>query len=125
MIGKIKLGKSFGGCIRYNLEREQAEILFAEGIRTESVPQMIADFNRQRKMNPTLGKAVGHVVLSWSSHDLAKLSNEIMLLRAQEYLEKMKLTDTQYLVVRHEDRAHPHVHIIYNRVNYQAQTISD
>lgn len=125
MIGKVKTGKSFGGCIRYNLDRQEATILHAEGIRTGSTEHIIQDFNLQRKMNPGLGQAVGHIVLSWSKYDQDKLSPETMAERAKEYLQKMKITGTQYLVIRHTDREHPHVHIVYNRVNNEAKTISD
>jgi hypothetical protein len=125
MIGKVKTGKSFAGCIRYNLEREEATILYAEGIRTDSVLHIINDFNMQRKMNPELGQAVGHIVLSWSAQDKEKLSPEGMTQHAKEYLQKMKIADTQLLVVQHHDREHPHIHIVYNRVNNEAKTISD
>lgn len=125
MIGKVKTGKSFAGCIRYNLERVEATILYAEGIRTDSIQHVINDFNMQRKMNPELGQAVGHIVLSWSVQDKEKLSPDAMTEHAKEYLQKMKITDTQFLVVQHEDREHPHIHIVYNRVNNEAKTISD
>ncbi|WP_276348841.1 relaxase/mobilization nuclease domain-containing protein [Daejeonella sp. JGW-45] len=125
MIGKVKTGKSFGGCVRYNLERDQATILYADGIRTDSVPHIIQDFNMQRKINLELGQAVGHIVLSWSAEDKGKLNPGLMADRAKEYLEKMKIANTQCLVVQHTDREHPHIHIIYNRVDNQAKTISD
>ncbi|MBC8033803.1 MAG: relaxase/mobilization nuclease domain-containing protein [Chitinophagaceae bacterium] len=125
MIGKVKTGKSFAGCIRYNLERDEATILHAEGIRIDSIPHIINDFNMQRKMNPELGQAVGHIVLSWSVHDKDKLSPDAMSANAKEYLQKMKIADTQFLVVQHHDREHPHIHIVYNRVSNEAKTISD
>jgi hypothetical protein len=125
MIGKVKTGKSFAGCIRYNLEREEATILHAEGIRTDSIPHIINDFNMQRKMNSELGQAVGHIVLSWSVQDKGKLNPDTMTEHAKEYLQKMKIVDTQLIVVQHHDREHPHVHIVYNRVNNEAKTISD
>ena len=125
MIGKVKTGKSFAGCIRYNLEREEATILHAEGIRTDSIEHIINDFDMQRKMNPELGQAVGHIVLSWSVQDKEKLSPDAMTKQAKEYLQKMKIAETQFLVVQHHDREHPHIHIVYNRVNNEAKTISD
>ena len=125
MIGKVKTGKSFAGCIRYNLEREKATILHAEGIRIDSIPHIINDFNMQRKMNPELGQAVGHIVLSWSVQDKERLSPDAMTDHAKEYLKKMKIANTQFLVVQHHDREHPHIHIMYNRVNNDAKTISD
>ena len=37
----------------------------------------------------------------------------------------MKITDTQYIIVRHQDREHPHVHIVFNRIDNNGKTISD
>lgn len=125
MIGKPITGKSFGGCVRYILEKDQAKILSAEGVRMQSANSITQDFNLQRKMRPGLGKAVGHLVLSWSKEDLPKLNDQIMIERAKEYLEKMGIKDTQYVIVRHNDREHPHLHIVYNRVDNNGETITD
>ncbi|MCR8560481.1 relaxase/mobilization nuclease domain-containing protein [Mucilaginibacter sp. BJC16-A38] len=126
MIGKIpKPGKSFKGCIEYNLLKKDATILMADGIRIDSIAHTINDFNMQRKMNPGLGQAVGHMILSWSINDDPKLNDDVMVSIAKEYLQKMKIKDTQLLVVRHQDKEHPHLHIIYNRVDNNGKTISD
>ena len=37
----------------------------------------------------------------------------------------MKITDTHYIIVRHQDREHPHVHIVFNRIDNNGKTISD
>ncbi|WP_162055469.1 relaxase/mobilization nuclease domain-containing protein [Pontibacter pamirensis] len=125
MIGKVITGKSFSGCVRYVVQKEGARVLDAEGIRTDTVSAMVADFNLQRSLNPELGKAVGHIALSWSTQDRDKLTPQIMAERAREYLEKMQIRDTQYLIVEHRDREHPHLHIVYNRVDFQGRTITD
>ena len=125
MIGKVMTGRSFGGCIRYVVGKQDAVILDAAGVRMQQVNQMINDFNLQRKYNPSLGKAVGHIALSWSVNDESKLNDELMVSLAKEYLEKMKIRDTQYLIVKHQDTGHPHLHIVYNRVDNHGKTISD
>ena len=125
MIGKVITGKSFGGCIRYVVQKQNAVILDAAGVRMQQVNQLINDFNLQRKFNPDLGKAVGHIALSWSVNDQAKLSDEVMVKIAKEFLQKMNIQHTQYLVVKHSDKEHPHIHIVYNRVNNDGKTISD
>jgi hypothetical protein len=125
MMGKPITGRGFGGCIRYVVEKQQAKILTAEGVRMQNASTLAHDFNLQRKMRPELGKAVGHLVLSWSKEDLAKLSDDIMVERAKEYMEKVGICDTQFVIVRHNDRAHPHLHLIYNRVDNNGKTISD
>lgn len=125
MIGKIVSGKSFGGCIRYVVQKSQAEILHGEGIRLENHVHMTNDFNMQRKLRPELGKAVAHISLNFSQVDKGKLSSEKMLELAKEYLQKMNIKDTQVLIVRHRDAGHPHCHIIYNRVDNNGKTIPD
>lgn len=60
MIGKIVIGKSFRGCLRYVVQKQDAEILLAEGVRAGDASQMTRDFNMQRKLKPSLGNAVGH-----------------------------------------------------------------
>lgn len=125
MIGKIMIGSSFGGAVKYVMQKEQAIVLHGEGIRTQDVKSAIHDFNAQRQMNPELGKAVGHLVLSWSAFDRDKLSQKIMVDRAAEYMAKMKIQNTQYLIVEHRDTNQPHIHIIYNRVDNAGKSISD
>ncbi|WP_229212927.1 relaxase/mobilization nuclease domain-containing protein [Dyadobacter soli] len=107
------------------MQKEQAIVLHGEGVRTHDVKSAIHDFNAQRQMNPELGKAVGHLVLSWSSFDKDKLSQKIMVERAAEYMAKMKIQNTQYLIVEHRDTNQPHIHILYNRVDNAGKSISD
>lgn len=125
MIGKVITGRSFGGCIRYVIQKRDALILEGAGVRIQETNQTINDFNLQRKYNPNLGQAVGHIALSWSINDLSKLNDEVMVNMAKEYLQKMKIEDTQYLIVKHQDRDHPHIHIVYNRVDNNGKTIAD
>ncbi|KQN34321.1 hypothetical protein ASE92_11970 [Pedobacter sp. Leaf41] len=125
MIGKVVIGKSFGGCVRYVVNKKDAEILHGDGIRMDNPSLIVRDFDFQRKMNPELSKAVAHISLSWSELDRDKLSSENMLAMAMEYLKLMVIKNTQLLVVRHNDNHHPHLHIIYNRVDNDGKTISD
>ena len=79
----------------------------------------------QTGMNPDLKKPVGHIALSYSPVDTPKLTDEKMIQLAKEYMREMKITDTQYIIVRHQDREHPHVHIVFNRIDNNGKTISD
>ena len=125
MIGKIKKGSGFKGCVNYVLGKEQAALLHAEGVLTESRGDIIRSFCMQTGMNPDLKKPVGHIALSYSAVDAPKLTDEKMIQLAQEYMREMKITDTQYIIVRHQDREHPHVHIVFNRIDNNGKTISD
>lgn len=125
MIGKPIKGKSFGGCVRYVVNKKEALILAAEGVSIQDAASITRDFNLQRLLNPSLGNAVGHTVLSWSELDKPQLTNQRMVAIAEKYMHQMGITDTQYIIVKHTDQTHPHVHIIFNRVNHNGKTITD
>ncbi|KAA6338264.1 hypothetical protein EZS27_013717 [termite gut metagenome] len=40
-------------------------------------------------------------------------------------MKAMQIENTQYIIVRHHDREHPHCHIVFNRVDNEGKTISD
>jgi hypothetical protein len=48
-----------------------------------------------------------------------------MVKLAKEYMQAMGIDNTQYIIVRHSDREHPHCHIVFNRVDNDGKTISD
>ena len=124
MIGKIIAGSSFAGTVGYVI-KEQSRILAAEGIPPPDIREMVQDFKDQTLLNPRLRNAVGHISLSFSPKDGMRITDALMLDIAQEYMQRMGITDTQYLLVRHLDQPHPHCHLVYNRVGNNGQTISD
>ena len=124
MIGKIIAGSSFAATVGYVM-KEQSRVLAAEGIEPPGVSDMVRDFKDQTLLNPRIKNAVGHISLSFSAKDADKLTDPAMTQIAREYMERMGIRDTQFLIVRHTDQAHPHCHIVYNRVGNNGQTISD
>ena len=44
---------------------------------------------------------------------------------SREYMMKMGICDTQYIIGRHHNKEHPHVHIAFNRIDNNGRTISD
>jgi hypothetical protein len=125
MIGKIIKGKSFKGCISYVLGKENAKILDSEGVLLTDTHSIINSFYMQSLMNPNLAKCVGHIPLAYSKDDTPKLTDTFMLKLAKEYMQTMGIENTQYIIVRHFDREHPHCHIVFNRVDNDGRTISD
>ena len=128
MIAKIIKGASFSGMIAYMLGKREgmARILDGEGVRVDATSNEIAvDFNLQASMRPNIKKPVCHAILSFSAEDAERLDDPTMNKLALQYLQTMGYGDTQYLIVRHLDREHPHVHICINRIDNNGRTISD
>lgn len=128
MIAKIIKGTSFSGVLAYILGKQEgkARILHAEGVRQDALPHEIAnDFALQASMRPTVKKPVCHTILSFSAEDAERLDDKTMNKLALQYLQKMGYGDTQYLIVRHLDREHQHLHICINRIGNNGKSISD
>jgi hypothetical protein len=105
--------------------KRDAKLLAADGVLLDSKQSIIDSFEAQSQLNPRLGRKVGHISLNFSAQDASKISDAFMLKVAGEYMQKIGITDTQFIVVRHNDREHPHCHIVFNRVDNNGQTISD
>ena len=126
MIAKIMKGSGFKGVINYILDpKKGTELIDSSGVRTDSIKHIVQSFIDQTELNPRVGKVVGHISLSFSVQDSSRLSNEFMVQTAREYMEKMGIKDTQYIIGRHFDKEHPHVHIAFNRIDNNGKTISD
>lgn len=126
MMSKLKKGQNYRGAVHYALnEKKGAEIIGTDGVMLGSIDSISRSFEMQGEINPRLGKNCGHTVLSFSPHDAPRISNEYMLKIALEYMERMGIKDTQFIIVRHYDRPHPHCHIVFNRVSNSGKTISD
>ena len=125
MIGKLKKGCSFGGCIRYVTGKDEAKILASDGVLLGTNTEMAQSFELQRQLNPKIKKPVGHIALSFKPEDKPRLTDEFMAKIALEYMQMMGITDTQFIIVRHHNTDNPHCHIVYNRINNEGKLISD
>ena len=124
MIGKIKKGKSFGGCIRYVMGKDNAEIISSDGVLLGTNKEMIDSFNCQCLLNPEIKQPLGHIAISFKPEDAPRLTDEFMAKIALEYMEFMGIKNTQFLLVRHHNTDNPHCHLVYNRINYDGKVIS-
>ena len=136
MMGKITKGGSFGGCVDYVTRRKKDNpdgspnkewrLIDCKDVSTiEGRNGIIASFEDNLALNPTLKNPVGHISLNFHANDKDKVDDRIMVEIAQKYMKKMGIVDTPYIIVRHLDKAYPHCHIVFSRIDNHAETISD
>lgn len=126
MIAKIMKGSDFKGVVYYILNDEKGtQIIDSDGLFLENNDTIAQGFTGQARMNPKVTKAVGHIALGFSKENELRLDNAFMVRIAREYMEKMGIRNTQYIIGRHFDKEHPHVHIAFNRIDNDGKTISD
>ena len=125
MIGKLKKGASFSGCVRYVTGKDEAKIIVSDGVLLGTNAEITQSFELQRQLNPRIKKPVGHIALSFKPEDKPCLTDEFMAKIALEYMRMMGITDTQFIIVRHHNTDNPHCHIVYNRINNESKLLSD
>ena len=119
MIAQISTGEGFGGLVNYanDIIKKDTVIIASDGVNLSSNATITASFKAQAKARPTIQKFVGHISLSFSPDDQEKLDDEKIAEIAKEYMLRMGIVNTQYVIFRHFDQPHPHIHIVYNRVD--------
>lgn len=126
MMAKITKGSAFAGAVKYIFDpKKQTELLAAEGVRLKDVESVARSFEAQRQLNTRVTRPVGHISLDFSAQDRQQLDNAKMVAIAREYMERMGIRETQFIIGRHHDREYPHIHLLYNRVDNNGCTISD
>ena len=127
MIGKLLRGSGFGGVVDYvNDYRKGANLVAAsEGINLTNNQSIIDSFIMHARLSQRVKSPVAHIILSFSPNDSFCLDDAKIGKIVRNYLKRMGYDDNQFVAFRHHDKAHPHVHIIVNRVNNQGRCTSD
>lgn len=124
MISKVFPGHHFYHAVRYVCKEEKKpEILATEGVRAHDYRLMAQDFINQHELRPTKKQACFHSILSF--HPSEKPDNATLVEIAKKYLEGIGITNTQYAIVKHTEKAHLHLHLIANMVNNDGNSIRD
>jgi hypothetical protein len=106
-------------------KNKEARLLYSEGLLTDTPKDIIDGFECQRHLNSRFKHWCGHISLSYSPKDAERMSDDFMVKLALEYMDKMGIKNTQFIIVRHLDKEHPHCHIVYNRVDNDGKCVSD
>lgn len=122
MIAKCIKGKGFRGAAAYDLQPHKSLLL--ETNMAGRTPRALAtEFGAIRALRPNLSKAVCHVSLSL--HPEESLSDEQWCEAAHSWLQGMGFVNNQYVISRHTDAAHAHIHILVNRIALDGKVVSD
>jgi hypothetical protein len=125
MIGKITIGKDFYGVLAYNEKKVSEGVghVIDSNIGHSTAVNMTQEFNLIRQLRPGLGNAVLHVSLNLPYSD--RLSDKEFASFGCDYLMKMGLDNNQFIMYRHTDTEHEHIHIVANRVRYSGRITND
>lgn len=131
MIGKIKSGQQFRTAIEYitavHREGKKSTLLtHSDGVLCTDAATMAACLEAAASRGGhSLESPVKHISLSFHPNDAPRMTGEFMEQIAREYMAAMGISDTEFVICRHHDQAHPHCHIVFSRVNRQGRLVSE
>ncbi len=115
MIAKQVKGSDFNGALSYIQSKPGAERI--GGNMTSSPRDVLTEqFRLSAALNAQVERTVFHASLSVPASE--RLSDHTWRAVARDYLDGMGFTANQYVLYRHTDTHHDHVHIIASRIRF-------
>lgn len=117
MVAVIKYGKSLARIFNYNESKVKSGV--AKCILASNYPMdaqdltVIHKLNRllnQAKLNENLKNNSMHISLNFAKDEL--LDEDKLVAIAEEYMKAIGFGDQPFLVYKHDDASHPHIHIV-------------
>ena len=126
MMGDLKKRASFARVVNYVNNPKKARLIDSKDVRLDDNATIARSMQGQADDKPgrKLKNPVYHISLDFAHEDTPKLTDALMVEIAREYMRRMGIENTQYIVSRHTDREHQHMHIVANRVDNDGNTIS-
>lgn len=139
MIAKFKKRIDFTGLVSYandiKSNEKRGRLLSYQGVCVVSNETIADSFNTQLRRPDSkgkihhIGKPVKHVSISFSPEDAHLFpdneeGDRYMAQLVDEWLLGMGITNAQYIVARHFDKAHPHCHLVFSRIDLDGNVIS-
>ncbi|HRN73535.1 MAG TPA: relaxase/mobilization nuclease domain-containing protein [Ginsengibacter sp.] len=129
MVARINTNRSIAKTFNYNEQKVQqgkAEILaesgFLKDVQRLNFHDKINHFERYTSLRDSAKTNTLHVSLNFDPSE--KLSNEKMIDIAAAYMEKIGFGQQPYLVYRHYDSGHPHLHVVSVNIKRDGDRIS-
>jgi len=128
MVVRIKTGKSVKGALNYNelkVRQGKAQLLLAAGFSCEvddlTFSQKLRRFTKLTERNDRIKTNSVHISLNFPPDEV--LENETLQRIAADYMERIGFGNQPYLVYRHSDANHPHIHIITTSIQSNGKPI--
>lgn len=129
MVAKITFPKRVQDALNYHekkVQRGVAHCLGAGGYLRAAAEmnfyQKLEGLQRRNELNSRAATRTLHVSLNF--HPSERLADEVLRAIASEYLERIGFGAQPYLVYRHNDAAHPHLHIVSTTIRADGSRIA-
>ncbi|MBB6611805.1 relaxase/mobilization nuclease domain-containing protein [Pontibacter sp. Tf4] len=129
MVARIATGKSIHGVLHYNEQKVQegkAELILASRFLQSpadlTFQQKLRRFRRLQEMAPRVKTNVLHISLNF--HPTEQLTDIQYSQIAASYMQRIGFGEQPYLVYRHHDAGHPHLHLVTTNITRDGKRIN-
>lgn len=123
MIGKITKGPDFHGLLGYLMRDGRGEVLDLHNLSSSTPEEAADEMILAAALSKRVRKPVMHCSLSYAPGE--NPTEAQMRADAVEALKGLGLEHHQAMIVRHQDKAHTHMHIAVNRVGADGRAAHD
>jgi hypothetical protein len=129
MVAVIKVSSSLNRILNYNENKvadKKAVCLYAGNYMVDSDRMNFTMkqnyLQRRMELNTNVSRNSLHISLNFDPSE-NRLSNESMAEIARAYMQELGFGDQPYLVYRHFDAGHPHLHVVTTNIRYDGSRI--
>ena len=123
------IGKSIRGILHYNENKVaagEAQLILASGFAGEieqmDFQQKLQRFRHLTQLKPSVKTNALHISLNFDASE--KIDNTKMQQIALSYMERIGFGEQPFLVYRHNDAAHQHIHIATTSIRRNGEPIN-
>lgn len=129
MVAKITIPKSIEAALNYNEKKVQKGVAvclhaanYLKDAKEMNFYQKLAGYERLNSLNERATTKTLHVSLNFDPSE--KLLENKLLQIASDYMQKIGFGNQPYLVYKHEDAGHPHIHIVSTTIKADGSRIN-
>ncbi|WP_077923875.1 relaxase/mobilization nuclease domain-containing protein [Spirosoma sp. 209] len=131
MVIRILTGREVAGAVRYNerkVEEGQAERIQIANYPDSNMAEKYGQFRLQlleqmTRLNPAVAKPSVHLAIAF--HPTESITNDQLRQIGSEVMTEVGYGRQPYLMYRHDDTRHPHIHIVSVSIDPDGCKISD
>lgn len=129
MVAKITTPKSIEAALNYNEKKVQKGVAvclqavnYLNEAKNMNFYQKLNGFEMLNSLNERATTKTLHVSLNFDPSE--KLAESRLLQIASDYMTKIGFGEQPYLIYKHEDAGHPHIHIVSTTINANGSRIN-
>jgi hypothetical protein len=128
MVAKFDTNPSIRRTLNYNenkVKQQVAELLTAENYPIDAelltFQQKLARLENQAALNQNVTRNSVHISLNFDPSE--RLEKDVLIGIAKTYMDKIGFGEQPFLVYRHHDAGHPHIHIVSIKIKEDGKRI--